>query len=98
MAGVPKAVHAVFMRESPVDVSPNGAGPVAAGTRMTGVLLYNSATFDLALGNVSPGLVVPRHRNLEAFANQIGHVREPIAVLLETLLMKPCTLVEHDGP
>ena len=28
MAGVPKAVHGEFMRESPVDVSPKGAGPV----------------------------------------------------------------------
>jgi len=44
MAGVPKAVHGEFIRESPVDASPNGAGPGAAGTRITGVALYSSAT------------------------------------------------------
>jgi len=37
MAGVPKAVHGAFIRGSPVDVNPNGAGPVAAGTKITGV-------------------------------------------------------------
>jgi hypothetical protein len=40
MAGVPKAVHGEFIRESPVDLSPSGAGPVAAGTKTTDVALY----------------------------------------------------------
>ena len=43
MAGVPRAVHGEFIRESPVDVSPSGAGPVAAGTSTTGVAFYTSA-------------------------------------------------------
>jgi len=47
MAGVPSAVHGAFMRESPVDARPAGAGPGAAGTRMIGVALYSSATVDL---------------------------------------------------
>jgi hypothetical protein len=42
MAGVPSAVHGRFIREFPVDPRPLGAGPVAAGTRMTGVVLYVS--------------------------------------------------------
>ena len=39
IAGVPKAVHGEFIRESPVEARPRGAGPVAAGVRMTGVVL-----------------------------------------------------------
>src|SRR5262249_54452138 len=39
IAGVPSAVHGLFIRESPVDVNPRGAGPGAAGTSMTGVAL-----------------------------------------------------------
>ena len=42
IAGVPSAVHGVFMLESPVDASPHGAGPVAEGARITGVVLYMS--------------------------------------------------------
>src|SRR5436190_988591 len=47
MAGGPRAVHGEFILASPVDARPNGAGPVAAGTKMTGVALYNSATLAL---------------------------------------------------
>jgi len=39
IAGTPSAVHGVFMLESPVDASPKGAGPVAEGARITGVLV-----------------------------------------------------------
>jgi hypothetical protein len=39
IAGVPKAVHGAFIFGSPVDVRPNGAGPVAAGVNITGVVL-----------------------------------------------------------
>ena len=38
IAGVPKVVHGLFILPSPVEVSPTGAGPVAAGTRITGVI------------------------------------------------------------
>jgi hypothetical protein len=38
-AGVPNAVHGAFIRASPVVARPRGAGPVAAGTRITGVVL-----------------------------------------------------------
>jgi hypothetical protein len=44
IAGVPKAVHGAFILGSPVDAKPKGAGPVAAGTKITGVVLYISAT------------------------------------------------------
>jgi hypothetical protein len=44
IAGVPKAVHGAFILGSPVDARPSGAGPVAAGDRITGVFLYISAT------------------------------------------------------
>src|SRR5882762_551175 len=47
IAGVPRAVHGAFILESPVDDKPSGAGPVAAGTKITGVALYNSATRSL---------------------------------------------------
>ena len=40
IAGVPKAVHGAFILGSPVDARPSGAGPVAAGTTITGVVLY----------------------------------------------------------
>ena len=39
MADVPMAVHGAFILGSPVDDKPNGAGPMAAGTRITGVAL-----------------------------------------------------------
>jgi len=42
MAGVPNAVHGEFVLPSPVLDSPSGAGPGAAGTRITGVALYIS--------------------------------------------------------
>jgi hypothetical protein len=44
IAGVPKAVHGAFILGSPVEVRPSGAGPTAAGVRMTGVALNHSAT------------------------------------------------------
>ena len=44
IAGVPKAVHGAFILASPVAARPNGAGPVAPGTKITGVALYISAT------------------------------------------------------
>ena len=34
---------------------------------------------------------------LQAFAHEIGHVGEAIAVLRVALLVKPRALVEHDG-
>ena len=37
IAGVPKAVHGRFILGSPVDEKPSGAGPVAAGIKITGV-------------------------------------------------------------
>ena len=37
MAGVPRAVHGAFIAGSPVVERPKGAGPVAAGVRITGV-------------------------------------------------------------
>src|SRR5262249_34614816 len=42
IAGVPNAVHGAFILGSPVDAKPNGAGPTAAGVRITGVALNNS--------------------------------------------------------
>src|SRR6266853_357759 len=42
IAGVPKAVHGAFILGSPVDARPNGAGPTAAGVRITGVALNSS--------------------------------------------------------
>ena|SRR6516162_3884913 len=42
IAGVPNAVHGLFIRVSPVNAKPNGAGPTAAGERMTGVISNNS--------------------------------------------------------
>jgi len=42
IAGVPNAVHGAFILASPIDAKPNGAGPVAAGTKTTGVALYIS--------------------------------------------------------
>jgi hypothetical protein len=39
MAGVPKAVQGAFILGSPVEARPSGAGPVAAGVRITGVVL-----------------------------------------------------------
>ena len=47
IAGVPRAVHGAFILGSPVDDKPSGAGPVAAGTKITGVALYISATRSL---------------------------------------------------
>ena len=44
IAGVPKAVHGAFILGLPVDAKPNGAGPIAAGDKITGVALYSSAT------------------------------------------------------
>jgi hypothetical protein len=44
IAGVPKAVQGEFILGSPVDARPNGAGPTAAGDKITGVALYSSAT------------------------------------------------------
>src|SRR5579864_8089049 len=38
IAGAPKAVHGEFILGSPVDAKPSGAGPVAAGVRITGVV------------------------------------------------------------
>src|ERR1700693_233670 len=43
MAGVPKAVQGAFILGSPVLDKPKGAGPVAAGVRITGVDLKISA-------------------------------------------------------
>jgi hypothetical protein len=43
IAGVPKAVHGRFILGSPVDDKPSGAGPVVAGTKITGVDLNTSA-------------------------------------------------------
>ena len=39
IAGVPNAVHGEFILELPVNAKPSGAGPGAAGTSMTGVVL-----------------------------------------------------------
>ena len=44
MAGVPSADQGAFMAGSPVVDKPKGAGPVAAGVRITGVDLKISAT------------------------------------------------------
>ena len=43
MAGVPRAVQGAVIRGSPVVDKPKGAGPVAAGVRITGVDLKSSA-------------------------------------------------------
>src|SRR5215469_14811295 len=43
IAGVPKAVQGEFILGSPVDAKPKGAGPAAAGDKITGVALYSSA-------------------------------------------------------
>src|SRR5580692_6551444 len=37
MAGVPRDVQGAFILGSPVEARPKGAGPVAAGVRITGV-------------------------------------------------------------
>src|SRR4029077_13480680 len=47
IAGDPKAVHGAFILGSPVDARPNGAGPTAAGVRITGVTLKSSETWAL---------------------------------------------------
>ena len=44
IAGVPKAVYGAFILGLPVDARPNGAGPIAAGDKITGVAFYSSAT------------------------------------------------------
>lgn len=44
IAEVPSEVHGAFIRESPVDVRPRGAGPGAPDTRITGAALYSSVT------------------------------------------------------
>src|SRR6201984_1594089 len=43
IAGVPRAVQGAFMRGSPVVDKPSGAGPTAAGVRITGADLKISA-------------------------------------------------------
>src|SRR6185503_19215680 len=46
-AGVPNAVHGAFIRGSPLVDKPKGAGPVAAGVRITGVDLKIAASVTL---------------------------------------------------
>ncbi len=88
IAGVPKAVHGAFILGSPVDARPNGAGPVAAGDRITG----------FALRDIPSRVVVLFHRDPQALLNQVHKFRaQPSAVLIKALLMKSSTLVERYG-
>src|ERR1700692_701282 len=50
IAGVPKAVQGAFMRGSPVVDKPRGAGPTAAGVRITGEDLKSPANRTLRSG------------------------------------------------
>gem|GEM_PF-6177585 len=82
MAGVPKAVHGAFIRGSPVDVNPNGAGPVAAGTKITGVSLNISVirALDAAISRFassyrSTGILSPSRTKVATSAS-----REPYSL------------------
>ncbi len=94
MAGVPKAVHSAFILVSPVYAKPNGAGPVAAGVRITGVASHFRHSFR-AFCDEPSGLVVLHDRDLEAFLNQVRKIGKLRAVVLEPLLVETGALLEH---
>ena len=85
IAGVPSAVQGAFMRASPVNDRPSGGGPVAAGTRMTEVVSYRSATRARHSVDVPACLVVARHGNLKPLPHETSQRLQAIAVLLEPL-------------
>src|ERR1700676_1743960 len=64
IAGVPSADHGAFIAGSPVVDKPKGAGPVAAGVRITGVDLKISAIRTLLSETYS---VASSYRSVEIF-------------------------------
>ena len=97
MAGVPKAVHGAFIRGSPVDARPNGAGPGGGRHENDRCGLVQLCHAGLAFGDIPPRLVVACGWDLETVANQVGQIREARPMFLEALLMKSSGLVRLHG-
>jgi hypothetical protein len=95
MAGVPKAVHGEFSRESPVDVNPSGAGPIAAGVKITGVALKSSdilvlpsAIYLLASSYRSMGIWRPSRTRFAVSASRSPDVEPPMAAAFRDALAR----------